>query len=82
MSEGSDMEEPGASSVPRDAEADDFDDGQDFFAEEEAKGELSAEKKADQAAVDGAVKADDMMKKYLKAKFTLSKRDAPHKMIF
>ena len=46
------------------------------------KGELTAERKADQAAIDGAIKCPDMMKKYLKAKFTLSKRDAPHKMIF
>lgn len=55
---------------------------EDFFAEGGAKTELSAEKKADQAAVDGAVKADAVMKKYLKAKFSLSKRDAPHAMIF
>ena len=54
----------------------------DFFAEGGAKSELSAERKADQAAVDGAIKADAMMSKYLKAKFSLSKRDAPHKMVF
>jgi hypothetical protein len=44
--------------------------------------EISAERKADQKAVDGALKPDAMMKKYLKAKFTLSKGDAPHKMMF
>ena len=55
---------------------------EDFFAEGGAKTELTDARKADQAAVDGALKPDAMMKKYLKAKFTLSKRDAPHKMIF
>ena len=55
---------------------------EDFFAEGAEKPEVSAEKKADQVAVDGSIKCDDMMKKYLKARFTLSKRDAPHKMIF
>ena len=44
--------------------------------------ELSAERKADQAAVDAALKPDAMMKKYLKAKFSLSKGDVPHKMKF
>ena len=43
---------------------------------------LSAERKADQAAVDGKIKCDAMMAKYLKATFSLSKRDMPHKMIF
>ena len=56
--------------------------GDDMFDEAAEKGELTAERKADQAAIDGAIKCPDMMKKYLKAKFTLSKRDAPHKMIF
>ena len=56
--------------------------GDDMFDEAPEKGELTAERKADQAAIDGAIKCPDMMKKYLKAKFTLSKRDAPHKMIF
>merc|ERR1712216_329977 len=55
---------------------------EDFFAESSEPKELSEEKKADQTAVDGAVKCDDMMKKYLKARFTLSKCDVPHKMIF
>ena len=56
--------------------------GDDFFAEEAKGGELTAERKADQAAVDGALKCDDMMKKYLKARFSLSKGQAPHKMVF
>ena len=55
---------------------------EDFFAEGGEKTEASPERKADQTAVDGALKCDDMMKKYLKATFSLSKRDAPHKMIF
>merc|ERR1712146_863394 len=46
--------------------------GEDFFEEDAAKGELSAEKKADQTAVDGALKPSAVMAKYLKAKFTLS----------
>ena len=40
------------------------------------------ERKKDQAAVDGGIKADAMMKKYLKARFSLSKGDKPHKMLF
>ena len=55
---------------------------EDFFAEGGEKTEATPERKADQAAVDGALKCDDMMKKYLKATFSLSKRDVPHKMIF
>ena len=55
---------------------------EDFFAEGAAKGETSDARKADQAAVDGALKCDDMMKKYLKARFSLDKGQAPHKMIF
>ena len=55
----------------------------DFFAGDAPKNELSAERKADQAAVDKALKgADGVMAKYLKAKFSLSKRDVPHKMVF
>merc|ERR1712232_600809 len=56
----------------------------DFFAEPEEKSELSAERKADQAAVDAALLPglDEMMKKYLKARFSLSKGQAPHKMKF
>jgi len=57
--------------------------GEDLFAESSEPTELSDEKKADQSAVDGALSGmEDIMKKYLKARFTLSKRDAPHKMIF
>ena len=55
---------------------------EDFFAEGAEAKETSPERKADQAAVDGAVKCDAMLKKYLKARFTLSKGDVPHKMIF
>ena len=48
------------------------------------KRELSAEKKAAQEKVDAAVgkKLSETMKKYLKARFTLSKGQAPHKMKF
>merc|ERR1711988_2045638 len=56
--------------------------GDDLFAESAEPTELSDEKKADQTAVDGAVACSDMEKKYLKARFTLSKSDVPHKMIF
>ena len=34
------------------------------------------------AAARFGIKWDDMMKKYLKAHFTLGKHDVPHKMIF
>jgi len=54
----------------------------DFFSEDEKKEELSAERKAAQQAVDAALKCDDKMKAYLKDRFSLSKRDAPHKMVF
>ena len=54
----------------------------DFFEEGSKATELSAEKKADQEAVDKAITCDAMMKKYLKAKFSLSKGDKPHAMIF
>ena len=56
--------------------------GDEFFSEGAAATEVTAERKADQTAVDGGVKCDAMMKKYLKAKFSLSKGDAVHKMIF
>jgi len=39
-------------------------------------------RKADQAAVDKAIKADPLMSKYLKARFSLSKGDKPHNMVF
>eukprot|EP00310_Coccolithus_braarudii_P020554 CAMPEP_0183330820 /NCGR_PEP_ID=MMETSP0164_2-20130417/243_1 /TAXON_ID=221442 /ORGANISM="Coccolithus pelagicus ssp braarudi, Strain PLY182g" /LENGTH=196 /DNA_ID=CAMNT_0025499123 /DNA_START=89 /DNA_END=679 /DNA_ORIENTATION=- len=57
-------------------------DDDEFFEEQEEKNELSAERKADQEATDAGLKLDDMMKKYLKARFSLSKGQAPHKMKF
>jgi large subunit ribosomal protein L6e len=54
----------------------------DFFAAEAPKNELKPERAADQKAVDGALKVEGVMAKYLKAKFTLNKRDAPHTMTF
>mmetsp|Transcript_35573 Transcript_35573/g.93368 ORF Transcript_35573/g.93368 Transcript_35573/m.93368 type:complete len:204 (-) Transcript_35573:239-850(-) len=57
--------------------------GDDFMADAPAKSETSEERKKDQAAVDGGVKlAGDVMNKYLKARFSLSKGDVPHKMVF
>lgn len=55
---------------------------EDFMAEAPAAPEVTAERKADQATVDGKIKVDSMMAKYLKARFSLSKGDKPHKMIF
>ena len=55
---------------------------EDFFAEGAAAPEISAERKAAQAKVDGSIKVDATMKKYLKAKFSLSKHDVPHAMKF
>lgn len=54
----------------------------DFFAGDAAKAEVPAERKADQAAVDAALKPDATMAKYLKATFSLSKNDVPHRMRF
>jgi len=58
----------------------------DFFESEEPKAELSEDRKADQLAVDKAlmssVSATPLMDKYLKARFSLSKGQAPHAMKF
>jgi len=54
---------------------------EDFFGTA-AENTLSDAKKAAQTAVDGAIKCDNMMKKYLKARFSLSKGQAPHNMKF
>merc|ERR1712087_317839 len=58
----------------------------EFFEAEEQKSELSSEKKADQVAVDGAlmkaIEKTPLMAKYLKARFSLSKGQAVHKMKF
>jgi len=56
--------------------------GDEVFAEEEAVSELSEERKADQKTVDDALKLEPLVGKYLKTRFSLSKRDAPHKMCF
>jgi len=55
-----------------------------FLDGEETKTELSEEKKADQVAVDAALmkSIEPLMAKYLKAKFALSKGQAPHAMKF
>lgn len=56
--------------------------GDEMFAEKEEKSELKPERVADQKEVDAALKVEPMVGKYLKARFSLSKRDAPHKMCF
>jgi len=62
--------------------------GEDGFFAEEQKGKekTSAERKADQKAVDGglvaAIGKDVVVKKYLKARFSLSSNDKPHEMSF
>eukprot|EP00161_Ancyromonas_sigmoides_P016671 TRINITY_DN4483_c3_g1_i4.p1 TRINITY_DN4483_c3_g1~~TRINITY_DN4483_c3_g1_i4.p1 ORF type:complete len:261 (-),score=142.12 TRINITY_DN4483_c3_g1_i4:53-745(-) len=57
-----------------------------FFDKTKAKYEMSAERKAAQAAVDKAILAaigkDKIMAKYLKARFTLTKGQAPHNLKF
>ena len=55
---------------------------EDFFAEGAAAPEISAARKEDQLKVDGAIKCDATMQKYLKAKFSLGKHDKPHAMAF
>jgi len=58
----------------------------DFFAEDAAKATVTPERAAAQKTLDDAlmagVKAQPMMAKYLKARFTLGHGDAPHKMSF
>merc|ERR1719353_2486354 len=54
----------------------------DFFEDAAGSSELTAEKKAEQAKVDGAIKLDETMKAYLKSRFSLSKHDKPHAMKF
>ncbi|KAL1508679.1 hypothetical protein AB1Y20_004774 [Prymnesium parvum] len=56
--------------------------GEEVFAEEEPKAELSADAIATQKKVDAAVKLAPMQTKYLKTRFSLSNGDAPHKMCF
>ena len=58
--------------------------GADDFGEDAAPAkEVSAERKADQAAVDGAIKiADADLKLYLSKKFYLTKGQYPHLMKF
>ncbi|EDV27910.1 expressed hypothetical protein [Trichoplax adhaerens] len=59
---------------------------QEMFEEEEKKTEASPEKKEDQAAVDSqviaAVAKVDQMKPYLRAPFSLRKKQYPHAMAF
>jgi large subunit ribosomal protein L6e len=57
-----------------------------FFAEDSKKEELSPARKADQKAVDAkilaAVKKEEFLKPYLNSRFSLSKGQAPHAMVF
>ena len=59
---------------------------QEMFEEDEKKTELSAEKKQDQAAVDSqviaAIEKVDQLKPYLRAAFSLRKKQYPHNMAF
>ena len=55
----------------------------DFMEEDAPAKEVSAERKADQAAVDGAIKISDPdLKLYLSKKFFLTKGQYPHTMKF
>eukprot|EP00291_Cryptomonas_curvata_P022312 CAMPEP_0172175186 /NCGR_PEP_ID=MMETSP1050-20130122/14078_1 /TAXON_ID=233186 /ORGANISM="Cryptomonas curvata, Strain CCAP979/52" /LENGTH=313 /DNA_ID=CAMNT_0012847241 /DNA_START=22 /DNA_END=960 /DNA_ORIENTATION=+ len=57
-----------------------------FFATEDKKEPLSDERKADQKAVDAklldAAKKTEYLEAYLSSKFSLSKSDKPHNMVF
>ncbi|EKX38670.1 large subunit ribosomal protein L6e, cytoplasmic [Guillardia theta CCMP2712] len=57
-----------------------------FFATDDAKKELSPERKADQKTVDtpiiAAMKKTEFLKPYVSSRFTLSKGQAPHTMVF
>ena len=62
-------------------------DEEEFFANDAPKPAIvSDERKADQVKVDGslltAVEAVPLLREYLTAKFSLSKNDKPHKMVF
>ena len=59
----------------------------EFFSNDDAKpAVVSDERKADQKKIDGellkAVEAVPMLKGYLNARFSLTKNDRPHKMLF
>jgi len=56
--------------------------GEEMFSEGDDKSELKPERIADQKEVDASLKLDTTISKYLKTRFSLSKRDAPHKMCF
>ncbi|KAL3895173.1 MAG: hypothetical protein SGPRY_013584 [Prymnesium sp.] len=56
--------------------------GEEVFAEEEPKAELSADAIATQKKVDAALGVKPIMAKYLKTRFSLSNNDVPHKMCF
>ena len=57
-----------------------------FFDEAPKKTEVSEKRKTDQKVVDDAIipliKAEPMLKEYLKAKFSLKKGQCPHDMVF
>lgn len=60
--------------------------GDEMFAAEEEKSELKPERMEDQKKIDSAlmpaIQKQASMAKYLKARFSLSKSDVPHKMKF
>ena len=60
--------------------------GAGFFATESKKEALSADRKADQKAVDSkilaAIKKTEFLKPYLHSRFSLTKSDKPHEMVF
>lgn len=59
---------------------------EEFFAGDAQKATVSDERKADQKTVDDAlikaVESVHHLRSYLKAKFSLSKNDKPHNMVF
>jgi len=60
---------------------------EEFFANDEPqKASVSEERKADQKTVDGAlvgiIDKTELLASYLKAKFSLSRNDKPHNMVF
>ncbi len=60
--------------------------GPGFFAEDTKKEELSPQRKEDQKAVDSkllaVIKKTEFLKPYLNSRFSLSKGQAPHTMVF
>lgn len=72
-----------AAKAEREAKGKALSEEEDFFSAAAAKkGETSGDRKKMQERADAGIKLDETTKKYLKAKFSLSKAQRPHLMKF